>query len=328
VQAILGTNIEKAISDLETGALVAIPTETVYGLAANALDAKAVAQIFAVKNRPTFDPLIVHGASMERIVPLVKEFPAWARTLAEKFWPGPLTLLLPRREAIIPDLVTAGSATVAVRVPRHPLTLSLLEKLSFPLAAPSANPFGYVSPTRAQHVVEQLGTKVAYVLDGGACEVGLESTIVGWKDNLPTVFRLGGLSVEILESVLGKIVVLPQSSSNPIAPGMLESHYAPHTPFHVGSIPELLKKYEKSSRIGVLTLRSYFPQISSSLQLQLCERGDLSEAGQRLFAAMRELDALKLDCIMAEKVPDEGLGRAINDRLVRAAARRRRYGAT
>ncbi|MES2733756.1 MAG: L-threonylcarbamoyladenylate synthase, partial [Bacteroidota bacterium] len=185
----IGTNISHAIDLLQQGEVVAIPTETVYGLAGNALNTKAVARIFSVKNRPTFDPLIIHTNSLEKVLQFVDEMPAQAKTLAQACWPGPLTLLLPRKDSI-PDLVTSGLDTVAVRIPNHSLTLSLLEALEFPLAAPSANPFGYISPTTAEHVYNQLGKKIPYILDGGPCLVGIESTIVGFEDGEPTIYRL------------------------------------------------------------------------------------------------------------------------------------------
>jgi L-threonylcarbamoyladenylate synthase len=193
------TDIEKAKALLESGELVAIPTETVYGLAGNALNPDAVAKIFSVKNRPSFDPLIIHTDSLEKVRKFTLDIPAPLDRLAAHFWPGPLTLLLPKKP-IVPDLVTSGLDTVAVRIPQHTLTLSLLEALDFPLAAPSANPFGYISPTTAAHVQDQLGDKIPYILDGGPSQVGLESTIVGLENGEVVVYRLGGLEVAAIES--------------------------------------------------------------------------------------------------------------------------------
>ena len=187
----IGTALSTAIELLRRDEVVAIPTETVYGLAGNALYPKAIASIFEIKNRPRFDPLIVHASSVERLSQYANAFPEAARRLADQFMPGPLTLLLDKA-AIIPDLVTAGSPRVALRVPNHPLTLSLLQQLDFPLAAPSANPFGYISPTTAQHVADQLGSQIPYILDGGPCQVGVESTIVGFEDGQAVVYRKGG----------------------------------------------------------------------------------------------------------------------------------------
>ncbi|GAB2773726.1 L-threonylcarbamoyladenylate synthase [Rhabdobacter roseus] len=301
---------------MENGELVGIPTETVYGLAANALDPKAVLSIFETKNRPSFDPLIVHIDSVAKVPVLAAQVPPLALQLAEAFWPGPLTLLLPKR-AIIPDLVTAGLDTVALRVPAHPLTLELLRSLAFPLAAPSANPFGYISPTTARHVAEQLGAQVPYILDGGECGVGIESTIVGFPEGQPTIYRLGGLSVEAIERVVGPVQLMPHSSSNPQAPGMLKSHYAPRKPFFLVAKETM----EKVPEDGYLLFDTYLDEVPAKYQRVLAPGGNPSEAAHHLFAYLRELDALPVSRIWAEPVPDAGLGRAINDRLRRAAAR-------
>lgn len=186
----IGQDLDKALQLLESGELVAIPTETVYGLAANALNSRAVAKIFEAKNRPSFDPLIVHVASLQHAKKYTTGFPLQAEALARRFWPGPLTLLLPKTSDV-PDIVTAGLDRVGLRCPAHPLTISLLAHASFPLAAPSANPFGYISPTTSQHVQDQLGNSVSYIIDGGPSRVGIESTIVGWEDNEPIIYRLG-----------------------------------------------------------------------------------------------------------------------------------------
>ncbi len=226
----IGKDIKEAQKILENGGLVAIPTETVYGLAANAYDPEAVAKIFEAKNRPSFDPLIVHIPDESRLHGMVDAIPPAGQKLAEAFWPGPLTLLLPKTH-VIPDIVTSGMPEVAIRVPNNPLTLSLLGSLEFPLVAPSANPFGYISPTSAQHVMDQLEGKVDYILDGGPAEVGVESTIIGFPDGKATVYRMGGLEIDRIEEIIGKVEIMPHSTSNPKAPGMLKSHYAPHTPF-------------------------------------------------------------------------------------------------
>ena len=247
--AIISNEIKQAQVHLNAGELVAIPTETVYGLAANALDSKVVAKIFEVKNRPTFDPLIVHIAYPSEVEKYAAAFPGPARDLAMKFWPGPLTLLLRKRNNI-PDLVTAGLNTVGIRCPNHPLTLALLRALDFPLAAPSANPFGYISPTTAQHVQDQLDDKIPFILDGGPCSVGLESTIVGFENGNITIHRLGGLSVEAIEAVVGKVEIKDKSTSNPQAPGQLDSHYAPQKKLIVGNIDELMRKHY-GERVGV-----------------------------------------------------------------------------
>lgn len=298
---------------LSEGKLVGIPTETVYGLAGNALNEAAVLDIFRVKNRPAFDPLIVHVASHERLSVYVREVPPLAQRLAEALMPGPLTLLLPKA-AIIPDLVTSGLDTVAIRIPRHPLTRQLLSLLDFPLAAPSANPFGYISPTTAQHVAQQLGEQIAYILDGGACEVGLESTIVGFENHQAVVYRKGGVAIETIEALIGPVRVQAHSSSNPQAPGMLKSHYAPRTPLRLG----MPVAEQAPERVGLISFRAKTP--SWPHHEVLSPTGSFAEAARNLFAALRRLDALGLDCIYAELLPEQDLGRAINDRLRRAAA--------
>jgi L-threonylcarbamoyladenylate synthase len=316
----VGTDIPQAASYLKQGQLVAIPTETVYGLAGNALDVKAVSSIFETKNRPSFDPLILHVASLEQVKPFVSSFPEKLKRLAEAFWPGPLTVLLPRN-ASVPDLVTSGLDRVAVRVPNHPLTLSLLAQLDFPLAAPSANPFGYISPTQAAHVDAQLGAQIPYILDGGACAVGLESTIVGMEGEQVVIYRLGGLDPSKIESLVGPVTVQAHSTSNPSAPGQLASHYAPRKPFLVGELNELVPKLTQEGKaFGVLSYSRNFPALTSERQFVLSPSQDLQEAAQRLFMGMRLLDESDADLILAEFVPEIGLGRAINDRLKRAAA--------
>lgn len=318
--ALIGKDIMRAKQLLEAGEVVAIPTETVYGLAGNALDTDAVARIFEVKDRPFFDPLIVHVATLASAKDLVTEIPPQARQLVKQFWPGPLTLLLNKSE-IIPDLVTSGLDRVGVRCPDHPLTRSLLELLPFPLAAPSANPFGYVSATTAAHVQEQLGNKIPYILDGGPCQIGIESTIVGWEESQPVVYRLGGISIEEIQLVIGPVKVLAHSTSTPEAPGQLKSHYAPLKKFYLGKIEILLKEHS-SERAGILTFRKKFINgTHDDTQLTLSSAGNMHEAARNLFSMLRRFDNMAIDIVLAEEVPNEGLGRAINDRLRRAAAR-------
>ncbi|PKQ70647.1 L-threonylcarbamoyladenylate synthase [Raineya orbicola] len=316
----ISTDLNLAEKLLRNNELVAIPTETVYGLAGNALSEEAVAQIFAVKNRPTFDPLIVHSDSLAKIKNFVLEFPPKALLLAEKFWAGSLTLLLPKKP-IIPDLVTAGLPTVAVRIPKHFLTLQLLQRLEFPLAAPSANPFGYISPTTAQHVAEQLGEKIPLILDGGSCSVGVESTIVGFEGEKTIIYRLGGVSVEAIENLIGKVEVKTHSTSNPLAPGSLESHYAPTKKLFLGNLQEILERYSPQD-IGTLVFRKPIPNIYPENQLILSEQGSFTEAAKNLFAMLRKLDKMPVKVIWAELLPEKDLGRAINDRLRRASAKR------
>lgn len=310
----IGKDITKAIDLVSRDELVAIPTETVYGLAGNALSKTAASKIFAVKDRPQFDPLIVHVSDLQKAEDYVSEIPEQAQLLAEKFWPGPLTLLL-KKKKIIPDLVTSGLDTVGIRCPNHSLTRSLLTALPFPLAAPSANPFGYVSPTKPEHVNEQLGERIHYILDGGTCTVGIESTIVGFENNKPVVYRLGGLSLEDIENTIGKVKLMTHSSSNPKAPGQLKSHYAPAKKVFLGPIEQMLLQYP-AHEVGLLTFQTDF---NSPFQFILSPSGNMEEAAQNLFEALRSFDKMPVDVILAEPVPNVGLGRAINDRLQRAA---------
>ncbi len=312
----IGQDIFKCKEILEKGGLVAIPTETVYGLAANALNPDAVAKIFKAKDRPSFDPLIVHTDSLEKLKSFTTSLPLDFELLLRKFSPGPLTLLLPKRESIS-DLVTSGLPRVAVRIPNHELSLSLLKSIDFPLAAPSANPFGYISPTTAEHVNKQLGDKIDYILDGGPCSVGLESTIIGYEGEQITVYRKGGLAIEQIESVVGAVDVLEHSSSNPAAPGMLKSHYAPNKKVLLLPVGNTINFRE---RCGILRYSEFSMDVEKDSQFVLTEKKDLIEAAQNLFKGLRHLDGLDIDTIYLELVPDEGIGRAINDRLKRAAA--------
>ncbi|MDX2001479.1 MAG: L-threonylcarbamoyladenylate synthase [Chitinophagales bacterium] len=314
----LGNDLMLAKQCLEMGNLVAIPTETVYGLAANGLDADAVLRIFEAKKRPSFNPLILHVASIEKAKLLVSDFPPLAEILAQAFWPGPLTLVLPKAPQV-PDTVTAGQDTVAIRMPSHPLTLALLNMLDFPLAAPSANPSGYISPTTAGHVAEQLGEQLCYILDGGACNVGLESTILKIEHDKAILLRAGGLEVERIEALTGEVAVF--QSSEILAPGMLQSHYAPHKQVVVGDISANIPLYPLAE-ILVLGFQQAHPSIAPNRQLVLSPKGDLHEAARNVFSYLRQLDSMEGKVILAEWVPDIGLGRAINDRLKRAAADR------
>lgn len=314
--SVIGTDILQAAALLRDGAVVGIPTETVYGLAANAFDPAAVLRVFEVKGRPSFDPLIVHVADPSHVASLVRTLPESAETLMAKCWPGPLTLVLPKLPQV-PDIVTSGLDAVAVRMPSHPMARTLLSMLEFPLAAPSANPFGYVSPTTAQHVADQLGAKIPYILDGGPCEVGVESTILGYQIESGsdwTLLRAGGVPLETLEGIVGPIAIA-RPTSRPSAPGMLDSHYAPRTPLLLGDIPTLLTAHQ-GRRVAVLAFRTEYPEAPTTV---LAPDGDLRTAARTLFGALRTLDASDAEVIIAERVPNEGLGRAINDRLARAA---------
>lgn len=310
-----GAELRRAAALLREGGVVAFPTETVYGLGANALDARAVAQVFQIKQRPRFDPLIVHVCSMDQARHMAAEWPEAAVDLARRFWPGPLTLVLPK-SGDVPDIVTSGLPTVAVRMPDHPLALALIAEAGVPVAAPSANTFGHISPTTADHVRKHLGEVIDMVLDGGPCRVGLESTIVSLVGGEPALLRAGGAPVEELERVLGPIRRSGSNPGRPMSPGQLPRHYAPRTPLVLcddGTEPPA------SARTGLLTLRPPRGAGRFAAVEVLSADGDLAEAAANLFAALHRLDGAKLDAIVAFRVPEAGLGLAINDRLRRAA---------
>jgi L-threonylcarbamoyladenylate synthase len=318
--AAISTDVKQAAAFLQHD-VVAIPTETVYGLAANALDPLLVARIFEIKNRPSFDPLIVHVASFQQAVKLAREFPDPLRKLALRFWPGPLTLLVPKIDQI-PDIVTSGLDRVGIRVPDHPLTLELLNLCGFPIAAPSANPFGYISPTRAEHVQEQLGEKIPMILDGGPCKVGVESTIVGMELEQLTVYRLGGIPLEEIVSVAGNAELRLESGSNPGAPGMLLSHYAPKKPLFIVEQDKSFSQ-EEIAMAFLIRFDKPDPRHNSNAQFVLSPSGDLTTAAVHLFEALHLAEKhIGSEMIMAQRVPETGIGRAINDRLKRAAFKR------
>lgn len=302
------SGIPRAADLLRQGALVAMPTETVYGLAGDARNDRAVAAIFAAKGRPRFNPLIVHLGSLAAVEDFAVLTPM-ARRLAAAFWPGPMTLVLPLKGGLSP-LVTAGLETVAIRLPAHPVARALLAAFGGPLAAPSANPSGRISPVTAQHVLEGLGGRIAAVIDGGACAVGLESTILDATGEAPVLLRQGGLPVETIES-LGLTVKSRQDTAI-TAPGQLASHYAPRGRVRL----EVLRPEPGEVWVG------FGPCPGATLTLS--ETGDLTEAAARLFHALHQADALAggQGTIAFAPVPEQGLGRAINDRLRRAAAPR------
>lgn len=312
------TNIEKAVLALKEGNCVGMPTETVYGLAADGLNPRAVAQIFEIKKRPSFDPLILHVASDFDLSGIVKSIPLQAKQLMKQFWPGSLTLILPKN-ICVPDLVTSGLSTVAVRCPDHPVAQTLLKSFGGPLAAPSANFFGRLSPTSAQSVEEELGKKIALTLEGGACRVGVESTILDLTSGLPRILRLGAFAVEKLEEILGEVEVVTGSTIE--ASGMLDNHYAPRIPLylcdHLGATAD-----QTFNHIACL----HFSQsVTGSNHLSLSLDKELTEAATSLFSSLRQLDQSGASMILAELVPDVGLGRAINDRLFKASAGKARW---
>ena len=320
-------------SVLRAGGVVAVPTETVYGLAANAFNADACRRIFEIKGRPAHDPLIVHAAS--RIAAdSVAQFNVLADELAPRFWPGPLTMVL-RKRPLVPGIVTSGRATVAVRVPAHPLFRALLERSGLALAAPSANPFGYVSPTSAAHVQDSLGHAIGHILDGGPCAVGVESTILdATNPHDPVILRVGGVPREDIERALGRTVRVHQRAAHApasgssdlalgeLAPGMLDKHYSPRTPLELRDrafTDEELRTHAES--VALVCFRKPAANGSASHVYWLSDSGSMTEAARRLFALLRELDAAGYQRIVFEPVPAEGLGVAINDRLRRAASK-------
>ncbi|WP_178987307.1 L-threonylcarbamoyladenylate synthase [Winogradskyella schleiferi] len=324
---IISKDVSKAVALLNADEIVAIPTETVYGLAGNIYSEKAIKAIFETKKRPFFNPLIVHIPSIDSLNSIVEYVPEKAQLLAEAFWPGPVTLVLKKKNTI-PDLITAGKDTVAVRVPNHPITLELLNQLNFPLAAPSANPFSSISPTTAQHVETYFKDQIKMVLDGGACTSGIESTIIGFENDEPIIYRLGSTALEDIERIVGKIKiknsVAEQSRSKkniaPDAPGMLERHYAPKTKtILTENISKLLPIY-KGKRIGLITFQNEIEDNSVEVQIALSKTGNLTESASNLYDVLHQLDKMHLDIIIAERMPDYGLGKSINDRLQRATA--------
>ena len=303
---------------IRNGGLVAFPTETVYGLGCDALNPDAVARIFEAKQRPSFDPLIVHIAdrsSLETLIPLLS---TRDRRLMEAFWPGPLTLVLPKH-ARVPDLVTAGLPTVAVRMPSHPVAQALIREAGVPIAAPSANPFGYVSPTCAQHVVDGLGDRVDLILDGGPCPIGVESTIVSMAGTWPELLRPGSVTIAELRNAIGPVVrATPNQTLT--APGHLPRHYATLTPMTILADPETELFAPDHERVGLLAMSQAYHRDDRLCAIEvLSETGDLREAARNLFAALRRLDARGLDRLYAESCDERGLGLAIMDRLRRCA---------
>lgn len=320
MNTIIGNDSAIAAQLLTAGNIVAIPTETVYGLAANALLPMAVAQIFVVKNRPQFNPIIIHCASWKLAQKYMINVPEIVHQLAAAFSPGPITFLV-NKATIIPDIVTAGSTKVAVRIPNNSLLLQLLHQIDFPLAAPSANPSGYVSPTSAQHVFENLQGKIPYILNGGKCTVGLESTIVGTDENNKIIlYRHGGITKLQIENVVGYRIedATIAIKEKPATPGQLLVHYATKVPLYVGDIEQLIQ-LNIGKKIGIISFTKKYQHKNIVSLYVLSASGLLQEAATNLFAAMRSLDEKDVDIILAESFPNEGIGLAINDRLKRAS---------
>ena len=309
-------NISKAAELIQEGELVSFATETVYGLGANALNPDACEKIFKAKERPHYDPLIVHIHSTEQLTEIADEIPQLALKAATYFWPGPLTMVLKKKKCI-PDSITANLDTVAVRMPKHKLALALLKKANVPIAAPSANPFGYLSPTTALHVDEQLGNRVKMVLDGGECECGVESTIIDFTKPTPELLRHGGIPKEEIEEICGMVMLGTAVLEKPLAPGQLASHYSPETKLVILSKDE---RPDESLRYGILTHSGLNKGLKDCEHVErISPAGDLKEAAHNLFSALHRLDKMKLDIIYAYEFPEDGLGAAIMDRLRKAA---------
>ncbi|MBC7557469.1 MAG: threonylcarbamoyl-AMP synthase [Chryseobacterium sp.] len=315
----ISEDLQKAIEILKNNELVAIPTETVYGLAGNIYSEAAISKIFKMKNRPFFNPLIVHIHSVKQLDELTNYIPPKAQLLANAFWPGALTLVL-KKNFKVPNLITAGKDTVAIRMPNHLKTLALLEQLDFPLAAPSANPFGCISPTKAIHVEEYFGNSLQMVLDGGDCKNGIESTIIGFETDVPVLYRLGAISIEDIEDIIGAVEIKNKKETiTPDAPGMLEKHYAPLTTTILETNIEASIESFLDKRIGLLLFSKKIDHPQIVHQEILTKNRDFKEAATNLYACLHILDKLNLDIIIAERLPDIGLGKSINDRLERAA---------
>jgi len=312
------TDTYEAAQFLHREQVIGMPTETVYGLAGNIYSQKAVTTIFRIKGRPFHNPLIVHIKSLACLSKVAVAIPEMAIQLANKFWPGPLTLVLQKHPSV-PGLVTAGKSTIAVRIPAHPVALSLLEKISFPLAAPSANPFGSISPTTAEHVARYFPGTLPIILEGGPCEKGIESTIIGFTKGKATLYRHGSISLEKIESISGKLKMAINNEKDPDAPGMLSKHYAPVTSlFLTDDIEKSIKQYAHH-KIGLLLFDRNMPDLQNIYQHVLSTSGDLQEAAANLYASLHTMDTLGLDIIIAERLPERGIGRSINDRLTRAS---------
>ena len=311
----IGKNIDFAKDKLDKGGLVAIPTETVYGLGGNALNLESVDKIFNLKNRPSNDPLICHTNSISKIEKYVNEIPDVAYKLAEKFWPGPLTLIFEKKE-IIPNKTTSNLKTVGFRIPNKEITLDLLKNLDYPISAPSANKFGYISPTRTEHIFKNFSQGIDYVLDGGACELGIESTIIGFEKKNTIVYRLGSLVVEDIEKCIGDITIYSNEES---FPGSFKSHYSPSKKLYLGDIKMLTDKF-KDKRIGVLCFDKYYDFIKEKNQILLSKNSSLFEASKNLYSSLYELDNMKnIDIILSSLVEDTLIGRTINNRLIKSA---------
>jgi len=308
-------NIIKAADEILSGGIVAFPTETVYGLGADGLNPTAVAKIFEAKQRPSFNPLILHISSRDQLKELAVIENDIVYSLINRFWPGPLTLVLPKKD-IVPDIVTAGNITVAVRMPNHPIAKALIDACGRPIAAPSANQFGFLSPTTAKHVEKQLGDKVNIILDGGKSNVGVESTIIEVTKTDVFILRHGGISFEQLLEVCSSVKEKSIDSNKPNAPGQLFQHYAPNIP--IAFLSKITEKDLVGKSIGGLFFKEQSGSVNFDHVEVLSQNGDMREAAANLFFHLHELESKNLDLILVEAVEEKGLGIAIMDRLIKA----------
>jgi L-threonylcarbamoyladenylate synthase len=307
-------SIKKAAEIIKKGGLVIFPTETVYGLGADAFNEKAVAKIFEVKKRPKFDPIIVHIADINSLKLLATNIPPVALKLIEKFWPGPLTIVIPKRKGV-PDIVTAGLPTVAVRMPSHPVALKLIKNSQTPIAAPSANIFGKLSPTEPSHIIKEFKNSVDLIIDNGKTPIGVESTVISFLDK-PVILRPGGVTIEEIEKVIGKVEI-KNTSENPISPGQFKTHYAPNKKLKIINSLSDLKNIKKENA-GFLAFKKR-KNIKGFKKIEfLSKNGNLNEAACNLFSALHKLQNSDVDIIYVETVPQKGLGLAIMDRLKKA----------
>jgi len=314
----ISDNISQAAHFLKIGKAVAIPTETVYGLAANIYNEQAIRSIFELKERPLNNPLIVHIHSFDQLEEIAVDIPGVAYQLAKTFWPGPLTLVLDKNPSI-PDVITANKPTVGIRMPNHPVTLELLKSIDFPLAAPSANPFKRISPTNPERVFEYFENKLPFILNGGECENGIESTIIGFREGKPIIYRLGALAQNKIEEITGKIEVLNSDNEAPDAPGMLDKHYSPRTKLILTENMEEEIRRNGGKKIGLLSFNFFDSQELVQAHKILSVTSNLDEAAHNLYEYLQELDQLDLEVIIAEMMPKKALGNSINDRLKRAS---------
>jgi L-threonylcarbamoyladenylate synthase len=310
----IGKNINIAISNLKKNNIVVIPTETVYGLGANALSKKAIKKIFKLKNRPSNNPLICHTNSIEKISNFVKKIPEKAKILGLKYWPGPLTIIFEKKN-IIPDITTSNLKTVGFRIPNNKITLKILQKLDFPIAAPSANMFSYISPTKTDHVIQNFKNGINYILEDGKCSLGIESTIIGFKKNRSIIYRLGSLTIEEIEKTIGKV---EYKESNIISmPGSFKKHYSPNKKLYIGNVNKLIN-INKNKKIGILCFNKKNKLIDKKLQIVLSKKSSLKEASKNLYSSLYLLDNMEIDIILTTLLPNKSIGKSINDKIIKS----------